>query len=96
MRGAKEIYDCFVLHSQAFNLLITHYPLRNISTSILFPMPSVQARSSDPTPQTTPHALLPFLRLQSQTTLTRLYQRPSSCLSIFRSVLGFKRVEELR
>ncbi|KIM57435.1 hypothetical protein SCLCIDRAFT_16985 [Scleroderma citrinum Foug A] len=45
-------------------------------------MPSVQARSSDP--QTAPHALLPFLRLQSQTTLTRLYQRPSSCLSIFR------------
>jgi hypothetical protein len=32
----------------------------------------------------TPHALLPFLHQQSQNTLTRLYQRPSSCLSIFR------------
>ncbi|KAH9954343.1 transcription factor Tfb2 [Russula dissimulans] len=30
------------------------------------------------------HALLPFLQTQSQTSLTRLYQRPSSCLSIFR------------
>lgn len=30
------------------------------------------------------HALLPFLHTQSQTSLTRLYQRPSSCLSIFR------------
>ena len=35
---------------------------------------------------TTPHALLPFLASQSQNTLTRLYQRPSSCLSIFRSL----------
>ncbi|KAJ8588271.1 transcription factor Tfb2 [Rhizopogon salebrosus TDB-379] len=35
-------------------------------------------------PQHTPHALLPFLQSQSQNTLTRLYQRPSSCLSIFR------------
>ncbi|EPQ53971.1 transcription factor Tfb2 [Gloeophyllum trabeum ATCC 11539] len=31
-----------------------------------------------------PHALLPFLQSQSQNTLTRLYQRPSACLSIFR------------
>ncbi|KAF6759831.1 transcription factor Tfb2-domain-containing protein [Ephemerocybe angulata] len=30
------------------------------------------------------HVLLPFLQTQSQNTLTRLYQRPSSCLSIFR------------
>ncbi|KAI0295896.1 transcription factor Tfb2 [Multifurca ochricompacta] len=30
------------------------------------------------------HALLPFLQTQSQTSLTRMYQRPSSCLSIFR------------
>jgi len=30
------------------------------------------------------HALLPFLQTQSQTSLTRLYQRPSSCLSVFR------------
>lgn len=35
-------------------------------------------------PQHVPHPLLPFLQSQSQTTLTRLYQRPSSCLSIFR------------
>jgi transcription initiation factor TFIIH subunit 4 len=32
-----------------------------------------------------PHSLLPFLQRQSQGTLTRLYQSPSSCLSIFRS-----------
>ncbi|KAH9973409.1 transcription factor Tfb2-domain-containing protein [Russula compacta] len=30
------------------------------------------------------HALLPSLQTQSQTSLNRLYQRPSSCLSIFR------------
>ncbi|KAI0044282.1 transcription factor Tfb2 [Auriscalpium vulgare] len=40
------------------------------------------ARAS--TSMTTRHALLPFLQSQSQTALTRLYQRPSSCLSIFR------------
>jgi transcription initiation factor TFIIH subunit 4 len=37
--------------------------------------------------ESTPHTLLPFLHSQSQSTLTRLYQRPSSCLSIFRSVI---------
>ncbi|KAI9566833.1 transcription factor Tfb2-domain-containing protein [Boletus coccyginus] len=48
-------------------------------------MPSVQEQSSSaPPPENAPHALLPFLRSQSQNTLTRLYQRPSSCLSIFR------------
>ncbi|KAI6155483.1 transcription factor Tfb2-domain-containing protein [Pisolithus tinctorius] len=50
-------------------------------------MPSIQALSSTPLdiPHTVPdHALLPFLRSQSQNTLTRLYQRPSSCLSILR------------
>lgn len=31
-----------------------------------------------------PHPLLSFLQSQSQNTLTRLYQKPSSCLSIFR------------
>ncbi|CAK5281361.1 unnamed protein product [Mycena citricolor] len=31
-----------------------------------------------------PHSLLPFLQSQSQNTITRLYQRPSSCLSVFR------------
>ena len=30
------------------------------------------------------HALLPFLQSQSQNTLTKLYSKPSSCLSIFR------------
>ncbi|KAL4074869.1 transcription factor Tfb2-domain-containing protein [Scleroderma yunnanense] len=47
-------------------------------------MSLVATLSSAAVAQTVPHALLPFLRLQSQTTLTRLYQRPSSCLSIFR------------
>ncbi|KAH7884775.1 transcription factor Tfb2 [Phlebopus sp. FC_14] len=48
-------------------------------------MPSVQVLSSSPSvPANVPHVLLPFLRSQSQNTLTRLYQRPSSCLSIFR------------
>lgn len=46
-------------------------------------MPSVHEPSST-TSHPVPHALLPFLRSQSQNTLTRLYQRPSSCLSIFR------------
>lgn len=40
-----------------------------------------------------PHALLPFLQSQSQNTLTRLYQRPSSCLSIFRFI--FNHVDDL-
>ncbi|KAJ7056776.1 transcription factor Tfb2-domain-containing protein [Mycena amicta] len=31
-----------------------------------------------------PHSLIPFLHSQPQTLLTRLYQRPSACLSIFR------------
>ncbi|KAJ7220293.1 transcription factor Tfb2 [Mycena pura] len=31
-----------------------------------------------------PHSLIPFLQSQSQSLLTRLYQRPSACLSIFR------------
>ncbi|KAF8442275.1 transcription factor Tfb2-domain-containing protein [Boletus edulis BED1] len=48
-------------------------------------MQSVQEQSSSVhPPENVPHALLPFLRSQSQNTLTRLYQRPSSCLSIFR------------
>lgn len=33
------------------------------------------------------HQLLPFLQQQSQGALTRLYNRPSSCLSVFRYVL---------
>ncbi|KDR78688.1 hypothetical protein GALMADRAFT_244190 [Galerina marginata CBS 339.88] len=39
----------------------------------------------------TPHALLPFLQSQSQNTLTRLYQKPSSCLSIFRLLAPLER-----
>lgn len=34
----------------------------------------------------TSHRLITFLQSQSQNTLTRLYQKSSSCLSIFRSV----------
>ncbi|KAF5342400.1 hypothetical protein D9611_001380 [Ephemerocybe angulata] len=37
------------------------------------------------------HVLLPFLQTQSQNTLTRLYQRPSSCLSIFRLLSALER-----
>ncbi|EKM57798.1 uncharacterized protein PHACADRAFT_171015 [Phanerochaete carnosa HHB-10118-sp] len=49
-------------------------------------MPSVQQASTDSaTASEAPsHLLLAFLQSQSQNTLTRLYQRPSSCLSIFR------------
>ncbi|KAJ7173953.1 transcription factor Tfb2-domain-containing protein [Mycena crocata] len=46
-------------------------------------MPSLHA-SAPVDHESSPHSLLPFLQSQSQTTLTRLYQRPSSCLSIFR------------
>ncbi|KIM85031.1 hypothetical protein PILCRDRAFT_817867 [Piloderma croceum F 1598] len=41
--------------------------------------------------ESSPHALLPFLQSQSQNTLTRLYQRPSSCLSIFRLLASLER-----
>ncbi|CAA7267465.1 unnamed protein product [Cyclocybe aegerita] len=37
------------------------------------------------------HAFLPFLQSQSQNTLTRLYQRPSSCLSLFRLLAPVER-----
>lgn len=37
------------------------------------------------------HVLLPFLQSQSQHTLTKLYQRPSSCLSIFRLLSPLER-----
>lgn len=49
-------------------------------------MPSAQpyVYSENDEKTLTPHILLPFLQSQSQNTLTRLYQRPSSCLSIFR------------
>ena len=41
------------------------------------------------TTETPSHTLLSFLQSQSQNTLSRLYQKPSSCLSIFRYVLTF-------
>jgi len=47
-------------------------------------MPSL-LRQTEQDKKNTSHSLLPFLQSQSQNTLTRLYQRPSSCLSIFRS-----------
>ncbi|KXN82969.1 RNA polymerase II transcription factor B subunit 2 [Leucoagaricus sp. SymC.cos] len=50
-------------------------------------MPSLH-RQAEQDKRNTPHALLPFLQSQSQNTLTRLYQRPSSCLSIFRFLLA--------
>ncbi|KAH9945421.1 transcription factor Tfb2 [Epithele typhae] len=37
------------------------------------------------------HRLVSFLQSQSQTTLTRLYQKPSSCLSIFRLLRPLER-----
>ncbi|KAJ8692321.1 RNA polymerase II transcription factor B 52 kDa subunit [Pleurotus ostreatus] len=39
----------------------------------------------------TQHALIPFLQSQSQNTLTRLYQKPSSCLAIFRLLAPLER-----
>ncbi|KAF8224157.1 transcription factor Tfb2 [Tricholoma matsutake] len=57
-------------------------------------MPSVQPYSySEKTAvdQNNSHALLPFLQRQSQNTLTRLYQRPSSCLSVFRLLAPLER-----
>ncbi|KAI4525460.1 transcription factor Tfb2 [Schizophyllum commune Loenen D] len=49
-------------------------------------MPSIIQESSSQAElaSSAPHSLLPFLQSQPQNTLTRLYQRPSSCLSIFR------------
>ncbi|KAI5122551.1 hypothetical protein M0805_005278 [Coniferiporia weirii] len=38
-----------------------------------------------------PHQLLPFLQQQSQGALTRLYGRPSSCLSVFRLLAPLER-----
>ncbi|KAG5353457.1 hypothetical protein C0989_006614 [Termitomyces sp. Mn162] len=38
-----------------------------------------------------PHPLIPFLQLQSQNTLTRLYQLPSSCLAIYRLLAPLER-----
>ncbi|TFK68236.1 transcription factor Tfb2 [Pluteus cervinus] len=38
-----------------------------------------------------PHPLIPFLQARSQTVLTRLYQKPSACLSIFRLLAPLER-----
>lgn len=37
------------------------------------------------------HVLLPFLQSQSQNTLTRLYQKPSACLAVFRLLSPLER-----
>ncbi|KAH9943694.1 transcription factor Tfb2-domain-containing protein [Amylocystis lapponica] len=55
-------------------------------------MPSAPPTASEvPVEEETAHALLAFLRTQSQNTLTRLYQRPSSCLSVFRLLRPLER-----
>lgn len=56
------------------------------SNSHLNTMPSVELNpeTASTHAEWSPHILLAFLQSQSQTALTRLYQRPSSCLSIFR------------
>ncbi|KAI0951367.1 hypothetical protein AcW1_008425 [Taiwanofungus camphoratus] len=57
-------------------------------------MPSAQSQINLSTPSSdgdTSHTLLTFLQSQSQNTLTRLYQRPSSCLSIFRLLRPLER-----
>ncbi|KDQ17691.1 hypothetical protein BOTBODRAFT_29852 [Botryobasidium botryosum FD-172 SS1] len=45
----------------------------------------------DPTPSGAQHILLPFLYSQSQTSLTRLYTRPSACLAIYRLLSPLER-----
>ncbi|GBE88578.1 RNA polymerase II transcription factor B subunit 2 [Sparassis crispa] len=57
-------------------------------------MPSVQPQPNLDTPSDEDegsHILLTFLQSQSQNTLSRLYQRPSSCLSIFRLLRPLER-----
>ena len=68
-----------------------HSEVTNIIAGLLgYVMPSVRRTSMANVSSDTPsHLLLAFLQSQSQTTLTRLYQRPSSCLSIFRSISYF-------
>ncbi|THH17077.1 hypothetical protein EW146_g3684 [Bondarzewia mesenterica] len=51
----------------------------------------VAVEQADSTNAHVPHELLPFLQSQSQTSLTRLYYRPSSCLSIFRLLAPLER-----
>ncbi|KAF9048848.1 transcription factor Tfb2 [Panaeolus papilionaceus] len=52
-------------------------------------MPAATNNANDG--QALPHSLLPFLQSQSQNTLTRLYQKPSSCLAIFRLLAPLER-----
>ncbi|EPT05609.1 hypothetical protein FOMPIDRAFT_1027205 [Fomitopsis schrenkii] len=56
-------------------------------------MPSIELNPETASTHTelSPHILLAFLQSQSQTALTRLYQRPSSCLSIFRLLRPLER-----
>ncbi|KAF9558831.1 transcription factor Tfb2 [Agrocybe pediades] len=55
-------------------------------------MPSTQNTDTDNEgKQHVQHIIIPFLQSQSQNTLTRLYQRPSSCLSIFRLLSPLER-----
>ncbi|KAH9838443.1 transcription factor Tfb2-domain-containing protein [Rhodofomes roseus] len=55
-------------------------------------MPSVEHNPDSVTQsEWSPHILLTFLQSQSQNALTRLYQRPSSCLSIFRLLRPLER-----
>ncbi|EIM90946.1 transcription factor Tfb2 [Stereum hirsutum FP-91666 SS1] len=54
-------------------------------------MPIAVEKQEEQTSGPSPHALLPFLQSQSQTALTRLYNRPSSCLSIFRLLAPVER-----
>ena len=55
-------------------------------------MPSITIKTTPDAKETNPgtedvsHSLITFLQTQSQNMLTRLYQKPSACLSIFRFV----------
>lgn len=53
-------------------------------------MPSVE---EPPAKDANPHTLLVFLQSQPKKALSRLYQRPSSCLCIFRFLLYSRLVE---
>ncbi|KAJ8092964.1 RNA polymerase II transcription factor B 52 kDa subunit [Marasmius tenuissimus] len=55
-------------------------------------MPAPVRKEDEPKSDTpTHHALLPFLQVQSANALSRLYQSPSSCLSIFRLLAPVER-----
>ena len=58
--------------------------------SLRVQMPSVEEL---PAKDAGPHALLVFLQSQPKRALSRLYQRPSSCLCIFRFLLYLRLVK---